>query len=73
MSKIIRAYELRRGDTFIKQNALYIVIKIKEGRIYYARECNRYFDPNSYIGAASHEKVQLESFNPSINNKQLNF
>lgn len=65
--KIIRAYELKRWDIFIKQGGVYLVIRIINGEIHYTgynQKEETYVGNKYYIGAKSQERVEWIGVKP---------
>jgi len=58
-TKIIRAYELRKGDKFIKQGIRYVVKSSNSNGIIYYPETTKSSAKKLHIGRMSHERVEL--------------
>lgn len=65
---IIRAYELQKGDVFIRQGYKYIVAKISDGIKYRSLTGNLGYDNLKNIGLFSQERVELIKRNQSNSN-----
>jgi hypothetical protein len=61
MSEIIRAYELKRGDLFIKQSVNYLVQKVTDTHIIYSNYSETYQGGSGQyctIGRWSQERIE---------------
>jgi len=67
MSEIIRAYELKKWDLFIKQAVLFIVVKLTDTHILYSvydREAGSYCGIYREMGRRSQERVEYFGTKP---------
>ncbi len=61
MSEIIRAYELKKMDLFIKQCVLYLVVRITDKEIHYCsynEDWKTYAGTSNTMGRYSKERVE---------------
>jgi len=58
-TKIIRAYDLRKGDRFIKQGIRYVVKSSNSNGIIYSAETTNSSVKKLTIGRMSHERIEL--------------